>query len=332
MKFVRRTLHPAWYQGHRAGPPYFEGWYFQLVDATEQHRYAVIPGIFRGKDAQTSHAFVQVLDGTTGQATYHQYPIEAWQAKEDAFDVRIGPNRFTQEHISLQIDAPERTVKGDLRFTGLTPWPVTLTSPGIMGLYAWVPRMECYHGVLSLDHAIHGAVSVNGRSIDFASGRGYIEKDWGRSFPASWVWLQTNHFERPGTSLTGSVATIPWLGGAFRGFIVGLWHERVLYRFATYSGARVEKLAVGERQVEWVVRGRRHCLELLARRAQASVLRGPSGTDMGGRVPETLQATVEVQLWAVRGGRRSLIFEGAGRNAGLEVVGRVDQCRQKSRT
>jgi hypothetical protein len=137
--------------------------------------------------------------------------------------------------------------------------------------------------------------------------------------------MQTNHFERPGTSLTGSVATIPWLGSAFRGFIVGLWHERVLYRFATYTGAQVEKLAVGERQVEWVMRDRRHRLELLARRAQASVLRGPSGTDMRGRVPETLQATVEAKLRAVGGGRRSLIFEGAGRNAGLEVVGRVDK-------
>ena len=35
--------------------------------------------------------------------------------------------------------------------------------------------------------------------------RGYIEKDWGKAFPHSWLWLQTNHFTQPGTSLSASV-------------------------------------------------------------------------------------------------------------------------------
>lgn len=29
--------------------------------------------------------------------------------------------------------------------------------------------------------------------MDFSGGRGYIEKDWGQSFPAAWVWLQINY-------------------------------------------------------------------------------------------------------------------------------------------
>ena len=75
--------------------------------------------------------------------------------------------------------------------------------------------MECYHGVLSFDHAIHGALAVNGREHDFGRGRGYIEKDWGQAFPAAWVWFQTNHFSEPGVCLTASVAIIPWVGRAF---------------------------------------------------------------------------------------------------------------------
>ncbi|MCW5857485.1 MAG: hypothetical protein KIS63_04285 [Caldilineales bacterium] len=27
-----------------------------------------------------------------------------------------------------------------------------------------------------------------------------MEKDWGQSFPAAWVWMQTNHFGAAGTS------------------------------------------------------------------------------------------------------------------------------------
>lgn len=60
---------------------------------------------------------------------------------------------------------------------------MTVRSPGIMGWYAWVPTMECYHGVVSLDHAISGKLMIEDQAHDFNGGRGYIEKDWGKSFP-----------------------------------------------------------------------------------------------------------------------------------------------------
>jgi tocopherol cyclase len=320
-RWLQTRLHPAWYQGYRARPPYFEGWYFKLIDPTEQHRYAVIPGIFLGQDG--SHAFVQVLDGVTGETTYHEYPADAFQAAEDRFDVRVGPNRFTPEQIELQIASAERTVTGALRFAGPTPWPVTLLSPGVMGWYAWVPWMECYHGVLSFDHEIRGGLTVDGQAIDFNAGRSYIEKDWGRSFPSAWVWTQTNHFGTLGTSLTASIAVIPWLGNSFLGFIIGLWHGGRLYRFATYTGARIEELTAEENRAGWVVRDRRHRLEVDARRdcgIQAGLLRGPTGLDMGGRVPESLQAQASVRLSTTS---NDVIFEGTGRNAGLEIVGEL---------
>jgi len=181
-----------------------------------------------------------------------------------------------------------------------------------------VPRMECYHGVLSFDHPLEGSLTLNGVAMDFSGGRGYIEKDWGKSFPAGWVWFQTNHFSGQRACITASVAIIPWLGSAFRGFIVGLWLDGKLYRFATYTGARLESLEILEDRVEWVLRDARFRLALTARRAQGSPLRGPTRVDMGQRVLETLNASIQVRLETVQG---ALIFEGEGRHAGLEVMG-----------
>ncbi len=321
--FIQSTLHPAWYHGYGKKPPFFEGWYFKLIDRSEQCRYAVIPGIFISDDPEIQHAFVQVLDGITGHTTYHRYPVEEFWAARDTFDIRVGPSRFSLEEIDLKIESAERTLVGRLRFSGLTPWPVTLLSPGIMGWYAWVPLMECYHGVLSLDHAIEGTLDVDGKHIQLDGGRGYIEKDWGCSFPQAWVWFQSNHFEQPGTSISASIAVIPWLRTAFPGFIVGLWHEGTLYRFATYTGARTETLEVGENAVHWVIRDRHRRLEMDAGRTQVGLLRGPSKMDMGVRVPETLQATIAVRLTALEQGRDTLLFEGAGRDGGLEVGGEM---------
>jgi hypothetical protein len=311
--------HPAWYHGHGVSPPFFEGWYYKLVDASEAHRFAIIPGIFKSRDPAEHHAFVQVLDGGANHATYHRYPAADFHAAQDALDVRVGPNAFTYDGIQLEIETDERSVRGQLRFEGLTPWPVTFLLPGVMGPFAWLPFLETYHGILSFDHGIQGTLQVDGREIDFSGGRGYMEKDWGRSFPAAWVWFQSNHFDAPETCVTASVALIPLLGTVFRGFIIGLWHGGQLHRFATYSGARVEALSIQESEVTWVVRNRAERLEMRARRTEVGLLRGPSLTDMGVRVPETLQAEVTVRLSSLKSGET--IFEGTGRNGGLEVAG-----------
>lgn len=319
-RFLRTTLNPDRYHGRKdQKPPFFEGWYYKLVDASEQNRYAVIPGIFLGS---APHAFIQVLDGATAKACYHTYSADAFWAADDRFEVRIGDNRFTSDSISLHIDAPDFPVAGELSFAGRNPWPVTIVSPGVMGWYAWMPFMECYHGVVSLDHEIMGGLRVDGRSVDFSGGRGYTEKDWGRSFPEAWIWMQTNHFDRPGVCLTGSIAIIPWGRRAFRGFIVGLWLEQRLYRFATYTGAGTIELAVDDDMIHWVMEDKQHRLAITARRGSESrfgLLKGPDTVEMGKRVAETLTAVVEVRLSSLVAGGERPIFSGRGRHAGLEV-------------
>lgn len=323
---LRRILHPAWYQGKGSQPPYFEGWYFKLVDPTERHRIAVIPGILKGVDPTASHAFVQILDGRCGEASYHAYSTEAFHSSEESFDIHIGDSRFSLERLTLGINGNGRSLTGQVDFVELKPWPVSVTSPGVMGWFAWIPLLQTYHGVLSLDHVICGSLALNGEEIDFAGGRGYIEKDWGRSFPDAWIWTQTNHFDQVGTSLTVSIATIPFLGTSFRGFTIGLRHLDRLYRFATYTGARIQELSADERAAHVVVADGRHRLELVAHSANTGMLRGPTGQDMTGRVPESLDGEIGVRLSATAaGGGSKLIYAGRGRNAGVEMVGDLEQ-------
>ena len=232
---LRTQLHPEMYHGRREKAPFFEGWYFKVVSADEQQRYAIIPGVILGANA---HAFIQVLNGTTGASAYHTFPLSEFWASKDTFEISIGPNRFSRERINLNINTDAEALQGELSFSEVTPWPVTLASPGVMGWYAWVPGLECYHGVVSLNHALQGKLTIHNEAVDFNGGSGYIEKDWGQSFPSAWVWFQSNHFDHPATCITASVATIPWMRSAFEGFIVGFWHSGKLYRFATYTGAK----------------------------------------------------------------------------------------------
>ena len=319
MNIIQSTINPDLYHGYGKKPPFFEGWYFKMISADEKQRYAIIPGAILG---EKGHAFIQMLNGTTGESAYHTFPLADFWASKETFDIRVGPNEFSRERICLQIDDEQGLIKGEVRFEGNNPWPVTITSPGIMGWYAWMPFMECYHGVVSLDHRLNGALQIDKELVDFDQGTGYIEKDWGQSFPAAYVWFQSNHFAQPGTCITGSVAIIPWLRSSFRGFIVGVWHARRLYRFATYTGARLEKLEIDDEHIEWTLRDDRYRLELNATRPQGGLLLGPTRLEMGKRVNETMMSSIDVRLSTLAGEQ---IFSGTGRNAGLEAHGDLDR-------
>jgi tocopherol cyclase len=319
---VAGMLHPERYHGHRRRPPFFEGWYFKLVDASQRARWAVIPGVFLSDDPEQHHAFVQVLDGATGEASYHRYPAEAFEAADDAFEVRIGANRFSASRLHLDIDDEQRRITGDVQLGELDAWPVRSWSPGVMGPFAWIPRMECNHGVLSFDHTLDGRMQVGGTQIDFTGGRGYLEKDWGAAFPAGYVWMQTNHFATPGSSLVASIAIVPWIRSAFPGFLVGLRVDGELHRFATYTGARTDALRITDDRVEWSVTDRHRRLDIRAHRSAAGLLLGPTRERMESRVGETMQAEVEVRL---TDRRTRTVLEGTGRHAGLEVHGDLDR-------
>ena len=141
------------------------------------------PAFSSAASRASSHAFVQTLDGATGRTTYHRYPFDAFRADPHEFDVQVGPNRFRLDRIALDIDAPELRMRGELRFSGLTPWPVTLTSPGIMGPYTFAPFMECYHGVLSFDHTIAGSLAMDGRELTLPAGTDTLKRTGARHSP-----------------------------------------------------------------------------------------------------------------------------------------------------
>ena len=318
-----RVMRPLAYHGEGKAGPFFEGWYFKLVSSDGGHRMSVIPGIYRGKDHSDSHAFVQVIDGVDGSSHYVPFPISAFTHIPKEMDVSIAANRFTRNGIELDLHDGNFSLRGKIRFSELSQWPVTFSSPGVMGWYAWVPGMECYHGIVSMDHRVDGKLNLNNRSLDFTAGRGYMEKDWGRAMPSAWVWMQSNHFMRPRTSLTFSIAHIPWGRRSFVGFLGGFLLDGKLYRFATYTGARVGNFNFSDASINLSIRDRTKILEITAHRARGFNLQAPTTIQMDRRIMETLSAEVEVVFSHRMDGRWVEVFSGKGKYAGLEAVGDI---------
>jgi hypothetical protein len=318
MGLVTGVLHPEGFHGDGVTSSYFEGWYVKIVTADRRARFAVIPGVFLDPHGG-GEAFVQVLDGATGESWYHRYDVPEFGADDDRFNVRVGPNRFTEHGVVLDLPS----LRGEIRYTTpLDPWPVSWRSPGVMGWYAWVPKMECKHGVVSFGHDLSGSLEHGSDVTSFDGGRGYSEKDWGAAFPSAYVWMQTNHFAERETCLTASVAMIPWVRSQFRGHIVGLLHRGELHRFATYTGASTTRLEIDDAEVRWHLRSKQgSVLELTADRPRGGLLHAPVRTEMHRRVEETLDATIHVRLLDSAG---RVLLDDVGAAGGLEVHGDLE--------
>jgi len=318
-KRIKALWHPEMYHGWGRQNSYFEGWYIKVVNASRDGAYAIIPGISMD-DRGSQHAFIQVLDGIAAKAWYYSFPESDFHPDPNRFALCIGPNRFESDGIFLDLPL----LSGELRFTNRFPWPGTLLSPGVMGWYSFVPRMECYHGVLSMDHRIAGTLYRRDRKeeVSFDGGLGYMEKDWGRSFPSWWIWLQSNHFSGGGrNSLMVSVARIPFMGSHFNGFLGAWLFEGTLYRFTTYHGARLTSRLEGENLYITMTQGPRRLEISGSREAGSGELRSPIRGEMTGKVNESLQGILEVSFYV---GDR-LVYRDTGHMAGLEVAGEVPE-------
>jgi hypothetical protein len=306
------------FQGNLKNKHYFEGWYYKHISENQDNALSFIPGI--SLNPRDSHSFIQIIDGLKGTSQYIRYTLEDFKFDFRNNNLKVGKSIFSENHITLNINSEEITVHGEIRYDKRIKYPQTLLSPGIMGWYSYIPFMECKHGIISVDHNLTGSLSVNDTLINFNNGKGYIEKDWGTSFPEAWIWIQSNNFSTANTSFTFSVAKIPWLGKFFMGFISFLYHSNRFYLFSTYNGSIITDVKKGDENIEIRVENKKYKLHISTRRKTSSELAAPSMGEMTRKIKESINSDVTVKLLNSNG---KTIFENTGYSAGLEITDKI---------
>ncbi len=191
----------------------FTGWFFK--HQVGNRTVSFIPG-HAGEDN-----FIQVItDKISRGYKIHRFYISNGIHADKCYFGKKG----------ISIDLPGIT--GTLRY-GLFERP----DGDIMGPLRYFPT-ECRHGVISMGHTLTGSLNVDGETIGFGGGRGYIETDSGRSFPSEYLWFQCNQFPEE-CSVMAAVAAIPLLCVEFLGCVCVIIYKKKEYRIATYRGAKI---------------------------------------------------------------------------------------------
>jgi tocopherol cyclase len=309
---------PEVFQGSLNKKNYFEGWYFKNVSADLNSVYSFIPGISLSVD--DPHCFIQVINGITGKSVYHSYLVSKFSWKKNSLYLKIGHSVFTDRFIDIDIKNDEIRIKGHIEFINNVKYPRRLLSPGIMGWYSFIPFMECKHGIVSVNHSLKGTISPDGDLISFTGGKGYIEKDWGTSFPEAWIWMQANNFTDRNSSFSFSVAKIPWLGKFFIGFICFFYYNGKFHMYNTYNNSKISITNHTTNSLELVLTNNDSILRVKAHKSTFGTLMAPVSGNMSRRIKESVDSEVTVDLYDKNS---NLICNDTSKRAGLEIIEKI---------
>jgi hypothetical protein len=309
---------PEVFQGNLKKKNYFEGWYFKHVSNNLNHVWSFIPGISLTKN--DSHSFIQAINGITGYSEYISYNIDEFKWDKKSLNLKIGNSIFTEKFIDLNIQNDELQVAGHIEYSDNITYPGKLFSPGIMGWYSFVPFMECKHAIVSANHDLTGSLNIKGNEIDFNNGKGYIEKDWGTSFPEAWLWVQANNFNDHDSSFSFSVAKIPWLGKFFIGFIAFLYYSERFYMFSTYNNSVISEIGHSPGSICLELKNRDTRLVVNVTKSTFGELRAPVSGDMSRRIKESIDSEVILRMYDKND---NLVYNDSSKRAGLECVDKI---------
>ncbi|MEG0708224.1 MAG: tocopherol cyclase family protein [Cellulosilyticaceae bacterium] len=292
---IRTLYKPEVFQGNMNKKNYFEGYFFKLVSKNAEEIISIIPGI--SLDEEDPHAFIQVLRNSDGKSYYIRYPLKEFSYNKNVLFLQIGENIFTQSYIRFNITEDNLNICGIVWFDNLQTVDNKILRPGIMGPFRFFPFMECYHGIVSMNHNLKGTVSINHEPINFTGGKGYIEKDWGTNFPEAYVWIQSNNFVDPNLSVMISIARIPFMKRHFRGFLACISIEDKTRIFTTYTGAKIKQFTVKGDELYIEIKQGKERIEISMSKSLGRELVAPQKGAMKRAVHESLESTMELKIY-----------------------------------
>lgn len=319
---LEKVHDPMLFQGNLKRSNYFEGWYYKQVSADQKTSLNFIPGVSLNEGDE--HSFIQYIlmrEDENGQTTTHtgyvRYRSQDFFYQNHPFKVTIGDSHFSEKQVYIDLQDEEFHFKGRIDLGPLTPIETTVLQPNIMGFTGYFPKLECYHGVISMMHNLSGFMRINDEKIDFSSGRGYIEKDWGTSFPKQYIWLHSNHFTDETASLFFSIANVPFHVIELEGFICNFVLAGKEYRFATYNLSRCSIESISENDVHLRLENKQARLDIYAQVLDYGELIAPVQGTMQKTIEEGIAGVLTVRFEDKETGE---FFEDVGKNAGVEIV------------
>lgn len=271
-------------ENSKLASPFFEGWYYKC--RSEQiGNIAVIFGV--SSSVNTKQAFIQIVHHTAIQG-YYSFALDLLSIQDDPFIVRIGESTFTKQEAMVCL--PQ--VQLHLVFDEIIPLPSSAWHPSIMGPLLYLKHLPCYHHIISLHGKASGyLLDSRTKKKQVFQGLGYIEKDYGVSFPSGYGWCHGVHED---AMIVAAVAKVPYVKKEHIGFFVVLKKGDQLLRFSSYQLGVVRRFSHYRNRIYMEFEQFLTQVSIHIEYQNVCQLKAPKNGDMTDLVEESLDCVIDV--------------------------------------
>jgi len=201
-----KRFKPTLLQGNLDRKQYFEGWFQKVYSADHNASFIIIYGFATGHTADKM-GFIQlhIPQHKPQMFTFHKSEI---QCDSHQHRVQFRDNIFSKNEIKIH------TSEIDLNLS-VKANQIKSEYNNTMGNYYLIPNLPCYHAVVEELHHLSGEIRCFDTQYVLSNAKGYLEKNWGISFPDKYIWLHAFDPNNPQNQILFSQADIKWLGKSF---------------------------------------------------------------------------------------------------------------------
>lgn len=325
-------------------PRFFEGWYFRITLPDLQDNFAFMYSIEDPIGGQAySGGAVQIL-GLQDEYFWRTFPLtEHFWANCDS--LALGHWQHNPSNLKPQLLAPEvfdqYITEGYQATTTLNQGKIQDPVTGEMcrwqyrtqPIYGWdipskatadwlsfLPVYDPGWQILLAHGLSSGWIEWQGQRYEFNNAPAYSEKNWGKSFPQQWFWLNCNAFQdEPNLALTAGGGKRQILGNTEEVAMIGIHYQDQFFEFVPWRGEVTWQIASWGR---WIMQARNSqgfSVELIGTTdLSGQPLRAPTHTGLQYCCKDTLRGHIELKLFSPQQER---ILYGTSDLCGLEVGG-----------
>lgn len=234
-KFKNISAHDRFntYQWRGGEKPWFEWWYYKFNIPGTDDAFCIIYGIVNPGDSTGkypwSRAYTEVVNFRSGEIFSSVTDIKDFNASKQESFIQIGTNTAKTDLIEGNIV----NKNGDS-----VSWEIHIQNSwsfNAMGWGMYIPTATNIFWYPAQASALFtGIIRFGGNTYNFQNCPGYQDKNWGRSFPAWWTWIVSNHFRgNPNTAIVvgGGRPKILNIRDPIEGVSIGLKHKDKIYSF-----------------------------------------------------------------------------------------------------
>lgn len=239
---------------------FFEGWYYRVTLPDIEQGFGFMYSIDDPWGNQPhSGGAVQIL-GIDGEYRWRTFPnVKGFWASKD--QLGLGHWRKTPPNTAAQLLSPEQfsqsiiegyqataTLNQGFIHDPTSPYPCRwqyqiepiyswgIPSQATAGWLSYLPIFDPGWQVLMAQGRATGWIDWNGKRYDFDNAPAYSEKNWGRSFPQKWFWINGNCFEHePDLAITAVGGKRQRLGSTEDVGLIGIHYKGQFYEFAPWN-------------------------------------------------------------------------------------------------